>query len=126
MKIRNRGWGGGAFLPIIGGLLCAQPPSGTPLFIRDITVIDCAGHGAQPSMSLLVSNGRIAAIGRAARMKAPAAAEIIDGHGKYLMPGLWNMHVHLGSYSDGKRALAAFLAEGVTGVRDMGSPLDDI
>ncbi len=125
MKIRNRGWGG-ALLPIVGGLLCAQPPSATELFIRDVTVIDCAGHAAQPRKSLLISNGRIAAIGPAARMKAPAAAQIIDGHGKYLMPGLWNMHVHLGSYSDGKRALAAFLAEGVTGVRDMGSPLDDI
>jgi len=36
------------------------------------------------------------------------------------------MHVHLGPYADGKRALADFLAEGVTGVRDMGSPLEDI
>lgn len=77
-------------------------------------------------MSLLISNGRIAAIGPAARITAPAKAEILDGHGKYLIPGLWNMHVHLGAYADGKRALAAFLAQGVTGLRDMGSPLDDI
>jgi len=77
-------------------------------------------------MSLLISNGYIAAIGPAARLKAPANAEILDGAGKYLIPGLWNMHVHLGAYADGKRALSAFLAEGITGVRDMGSPLDDI
>ncbi len=94
--------------------------------IRDITIIDCAGHAARPAMSLLISDGHIAAIGPAARMKAPANAKILDGRGKYLIPGLWNMHVHLGAYADGKRALSAFLAEGITGVRDMGSPLDDI
>ena len=77
-------------------------------------------------MSLLISNGRIAAIGPAARITVPAKAEILDGRGKYLIPGLWNMHVHLGAYADGERALAAFLAQGVTGLRDMGSPLDDI
>src|SRR5262249_30223333 len=87
---------------------------------------DCAGHGAQRGMSLLISNGRIAAIGPAGRVKAPANAETLDGRGKYLIPGLWNMHVHLGGYSDGKRALSAFLAQGITGLRDMGSPLDDI
>src|SRR5947199_8207417 len=46
--------------------------------------------------------------------------------GKFLIPGLWNMHVHLGAYADGKRALPAYLAQGITGVRDMGSPLEDI
>lgn len=77
-------------------------------------------------MSLLISNGRIAAIGPAARIAAPTKAEILDGRGKYLIPGLWNMHVHVGAYVDGKCALAAFLAQGVTGLRDMGSPFDDI
>ena len=97
-----------------------------PLIIRDITIIDCAGHAPRPAMSLLISDGHIAAIGKAGRMKIPANAEVLDGRGKYLIPGLWNMHVHLGAYEDGKRALSAFLAEGITGIRDMGSPLDDI
>jgi imidazolonepropionase-like amidohydrolase len=117
---------GSVLLSIVGGLLFAEQPSTTSLFIRDVTVIDGTGRPAQAHMSLLIQNGRIAAINSASRMKLPAAAEIVDGHGKYLIPGLWNMHVHLGSYSDGKRGLAAFLAQGVTGVRDMGSPLDDI
>jgi hypothetical protein len=98
----------------------------TPLMIRDVTIIDCAGHKPRPAMSLLISDGHIAAIGPAGRMKVPANAEVLDGRGKYLIPGLWNMHVHLGAYEDGKRALSGFLAEGITGVRDMGSPLDDI
>jgi hypothetical protein len=123
VNLRILGW---AASLVFGVLLFAQQSSITPLMIRDITVIDCAGHAARPGMSLLISNGRIAAIGLAARMKAPVNAEILDGRGKYLIPGLWNMHVHLGAYADGKRALSAFLAEGITGLRDMGSPLDDI
>jgi len=115
-----------AALPLLGSLLFAQQSSVAPLIIRDVTIIDCAGHAARPGMSLLISNGQITAIGWAARVKAPANAEILDGRGKYLIPGLWNMHVHLGAYADAKRALSAFLAEGITSLRDMGSPLDDI
>jgi hypothetical protein len=59
-------------------------------------------------------------------MNAPAGATVLEGKGKYLIPGLWNMHVHMGAYSEGKPAFPTFLAEGITGVRDMGSPLDDV
>jgi len=106
--------------------LFAQQSAVKPLVIRDVTIIDCAGHAPRPAMSVVISDGRITAIGAAARIKAPPTAEILDGRGKYLIPGLWNMHVHLGAYADGKRALSGFLAEGITGVRDMGSPLEDI
>jgi hypothetical protein len=77
-------------------------------------------------MSLVVVDGRIAAIGPATRVRVPANADILDGSGKYLIPGLWNMHVHLGAYADGKAVMSTLLAQGITGVRDMGSPLDDI
>jgi imidazolonepropionase-like amidohydrolase len=104
----------------------AQQSSMKPIMIRDVTIIDCAGHAPRPGMSLLISDEHIAVIGPATRVKSPANAEILDGRGKYLIPGLWNMHVHLGAYADGKGALSRLLAEGITGVRDMGSPLDDI
>jgi hypothetical protein len=77
-------------------------------------------------MSILISNRHIQTIRSTSDLKPPANALIVEGHGKYLIPGLWNMHAHLGSYEDGKRALAQYLGEGVTGIRDMGSPLDDI
>jgi hypothetical protein len=77
-------------------------------------------------MRVLVANGRIASIGPEATLKPPRGVEVLDGRGKYLIPGLWNMHVHLGSYESGKKALAAYLAQRVAAVRDMGSPLDDI
>ncbi|MBV9303182.1 MAG: amidohydrolase family protein [Acidobacteriaceae bacterium] len=108
--------------------LCAvaQQPPPNSLFIRDVTIIDCDGHAPAFGMSVLISGEWIAAIAPATQMKAPANAQTIDGRNKYLIPGLWNMHVHLGAYPDGKAALPKFLAEGITGVRDMGSPLDDI
>jgi hypothetical protein len=77
-------------------------------------------------MAVLISDGRIVALGLASAVKVPANAEVVDAHGQYLIPGLWNMHIHLGSYPDGKLALSAYLAQGVTGLRDMGSPLDDV
>lgn len=107
-------------------LLSAQNSSPPPLLIRDVTVIDCTGHDPQKQVSVLISDGRIVAISPAASLKPPQNAEILDGRGKFLIPGLWNMHVHLGSYSDGRRALSEYLGSAVTGLRDMGSPLDDI
>jgi imidazolonepropionase-like amidohydrolase len=106
--------------------LMAQGDKPKPVLIRGVTIIDCAGGTPRPGMSVLIADGRIQSIRRVSKRKGPVGAVIIDGRGKYLIPGLWNMHVHLGSYADGSHALTDFLAEGVTGVRDMGSPLHDI
>jgi imidazolonepropionase-like amidohydrolase len=113
---------------ILAGLLffSAQRASPESLLIQNITVIDCAGHAPQPGRSVLISGGRIVAVGLAAQLKAPADTAVLNATGKYLIPGLWNMHVHLGAYADAKVAIADYLAEGVTGLRDMGSPLEDI
>jgi imidazolonepropionase-like amidohydrolase len=111
---------------VLSAVSIAQPPSSKPLAIRNVTIIDCTGRAPQPAMSVLIANGTIRAIQPAAQLKAPKDAQFLDGHGKYLIPGLWNMHVHLGSYENGKKELAEHLAQGVTGIRDMGSPLDDI
>lgn len=105
-------------------LLSAQ--NSPPLLIRNVTVIDCAGHDPQKEMSVLISDGRIVAVSPASALKVQVNAEVLDGRGKFLIPGLRNMHVHLGTYSDGKRAISDYLKDGVTGLRDMGSPLEDI
>jgi imidazolonepropionase-like amidohydrolase len=113
-------------LAVVPPWLNAQAPLPKPLLIRNVTVVDCAGHTPQSGMAVLISDGRIAALGPVSAVKAPANAGVIDARGKYLMPGLWNMHVHLGAYADGKLAISAYLAQGITGLRDMGSPLEDI
>lgn len=70
--------------------------------------------------TVIVRDGRIANIGPAANIKVPAGALKIDGRGKYLMPGLADMHVHLSPAADlGGQQLQLFLANGVTTVRNM-------
>ncbi|HET8547363.1 MAG TPA: amidohydrolase family protein [Bryobacteraceae bacterium] len=82
----------------------------TALIIRNVTVIDGTGAPPRPRATVAIVNGRIAA-------RAPARARAIDGRGKYLIPGLWDMHAHL---RDAKSA-ADYIAYGITAVRDMGS-----
>jgi imidazolonepropionase-like amidohydrolase len=91
-----------------------------PLFaataIRDVTVIDVVSASLQPHMTVLIEKDRIAAIGR--QVAIPANARVVIGTGKFLIPGLWDTHVHLW-YKQNQ--LPMFIAFGVTGVQDMGS-----
>ena len=92
----------------------------------NVTVIDGTGAPPQPAMTVVVAGGRIAAIGAAGGLRVPDGAVAIDASGKFLIPGLWDMHVHTGGYGDGRILLPRLVAFGVTGVRDMASPLDDV
>ncbi len=89
-----------------------------PLAITDVTVIDGTGSAASPHMTVLISGGKIIAVDPMSQTIVPARAHVIDGRGKFLIPGLWDMHVHLAK--TGARSLGLFVANGVTSVRDMG------
>lgn len=91
------------------------------LAITDVTVIDATGAPARPGMTVLIENDRIRAVGPAEAVEIPRGAQVVDASGKYLIPGLWDAHVHL-SYA-GPEALPLFIANGVTHVRDAGSRL---
>ena len=97
-------------------ILAVQQP--TELAIHNVTVIDVASGARAPGSTVLIKGNRIAAVGPIASVTIPSGARRVDGGGKYLIPGLWDMHVHLSM--TGSSALALFLANGVTGVRDMG------
>jgi imidazolonepropionase-like amidohydrolase len=71
----------------------------------------------------LIDKDRIAAISTA-NVGLPEKAVIVDGSGKFLIPGLWDMHVHV--QHDPDIFYPLFIANGVTGVRDMGGPLDKL
>jgi imidazolonepropionase-like amidohydrolase len=88
------------------------------LALTRVTVIDATGAPARPKMTVVIAGGRIAAIGENGKTPIPKGARVIDASGKYLIPGLWDMHVHLAKA--GENALPLFIANGVTGVRDMG------
>jgi len=99
-----------------------EPPPGlyAPLVFVHVSVIDATGAPAQPDRTVVVQDGRIAAIGQTGRLKIPRSARLVDGSGKFLIPGLWDMHAHLIDEDDGaSRLFTLFVANGVTGIRHM-------
>lgn len=92
--------------------------------ITNVTVIDATGAAPKPGVTVVIERDRISAIGRTARV--PRGAEILDGTGKFLIPGLRDMHVHLGGDDGAKTRLGHFVASGITSVRDMASPVEAI
>jgi imidazolonepropionase-like amidohydrolase len=91
------------------------------LVIRNVTVIDGTGAGPEPDMTVVIEQRRIRTVGTEGSVRYPSSARVIDGTGKYLVPGLWDMHVHL---RDLDGTLPLFIINGVTTVRDMGSELE--
>ena len=83
--------------------------------IVNVTVIDVAAGVATPDLTVVVADGRIAAVGPTATTRLRAGVPTTDGAGKFLIPGLWDMHAHA---SDAK-SWPVFLRHGVTGVRHM-------
>jgi imidazolonepropionase-like amidohydrolase len=87
--------------------------------ITHVTVIDVE-HGTESrDLTVLLDGPRITAVGPAATTLAPSTVRIIDARGKFLIPGLWDMHVH-SVVPTGRQLLSLYVANGVTGVRDMG------
>jgi imidazolonepropionase-like amidohydrolase len=114
---------------MVAALLClaplawsqSSPPSATVAF-ENVTVID--GTGAPPArgMTVTIADKQITSIEPSAHARVPPAARRIDGSRRFLIPGLWDMHVHLTSTTE--IASPALVANGVTAVRDMGGELE--
>ena len=83
-----------------------------------VTIIDATDSIPRSERTVIVRGNRIVSVepDRAARI--PAGAQVVDGRGKYLLPGFWDMHVHT-AITGGRELLGLYVANGVTGVRDM-------
>jgi hypothetical protein len=92
-------------------------PQAKPLVFNRVTVIDATGAEAKSDMTVVITGDRITTIGKAAEVKIPKDSQVVEAAGKFLIPGLWDMHTHIA----GQDFLPLFIANGVTGVRDMGS-----
>lgn len=102
------------------------------LIISDVTVIDGTGGVPRAGMDVLIADGRFADIRPSSTgiSSTPAGEPVLDGHGGYLLPGLWESHTHLRDYGASlpeperfahlKDVLAGYLAEGITSVCDLG------
>ncbi len=96
-----------------------------PFAIANVSVIDTEDGTQQRGMTVVVAGDRIAAVGPGDSVAVPDAAEIIDGSGKYLLPALWDMHVHLPIKLSPQLYLPLFIAHGVTKVRVMSGDCHD-
>ncbi|MGB8918797.1 MAG: hypothetical protein WCC89_18225, partial [Candidatus Sulfotelmatobacter sp.] len=94
------------------------------LVIKDVTVIDATGRAAAPHSTVVIDGDHIIAISRSKKTHLPQNAVIVDGTGKFLIPGLWDMHVHGASDARAPWSHLIFVANGVVGVRDMSGPPD--
>jgi imidazolonepropionase-like amidohydrolase len=92
------------------------------LAIRHATVVDVTDGSLAPDRTVLITGDRITAIGPVDEVDVPDRAEVVDAGGGYLVPGLWDMHVHIARDVD--RAFPLLLAYGVTGVRNMNPGMD--
>lgn len=105
-----------------------QSPQPSVLTIANVTVIDTTGGPPQLHRTVTVRNGRIEDVRDSAEPKGKVSGAQVNGTGKFLIPGLWDMHVHMvfgDWFPQGKEiTLPLLVANGITGVRDMGGELD--
>jgi len=113
------------------GVAAAQKPSPDDLMvINNVSVVDVRSGAVLADQTVILDRNHIASVGPSKSAKYPRNAPSVNGHGYFLIPGLWDMHVHLvfGDWFPGAQdiTLPLLIANGVTGVRDMGSELDTV
>ena len=116
--------------------ILAAPLAAEVKVFKGFTLIDGSGAAPAPASAMIVDNGRISWIGPAARLKTPAGAGTIDLAGKFVMPGVINLHGHLGNVVDltqdrkfytrenVEKDLKTYASYGVTTVLSMGTDQD--
>ncbi len=97
-----------------------DPAPDTTTYITHVTVIDTETGKEAADRTVIVAGGKISDV-RDSKTAAPVSAKVVDGRGKFLTPGLWDMHVHGTNYDS---TLPLYIANGVTGVREMFGPPD--
>ncbi len=107
--------------PIVAGAQLPDPAA-RPLAITHVTVIDVLKGARLRDQTVVVAGNRITALGAASAIPVPPGAIVVDGRGKFLVPGLWDMHVHSAVLA--ARELPVFAALGITGVRNMHTTSD--
>jgi len=117
------------FFSFFSTLLHAQKPAAADLLVlNNVTVVDVRTGALQPEQTVILERQHIFLVGAGKSAKYPRNAPSVNCRGLFLIPGLWDMHVHLvfgDWFPDAQRiSLPLFVANGVTGVRDMGSELD--
>ena len=107
--------------------LAGAQASAQTLTITNATVVDVTNGALRRGATVVIDGNRIVSVGAAA---ATPRGHVVDAKGMYVIPGLWDMHTHAyfgwaPEFGD-NYVLPLFIANGVTGIRDMGSDLDAV
>lgn len=87
------------------------------IVITHVTVINPQRASDLHDQTVVIEGDKILQMGASSRVKIPDSAQVVEGRNKFLIPGLWDMHVHV---DDPQRDLPMFIANGVLGIRNMG------
>ena len=105
---------------LLACLLTAAPAAYADTLLTDVTLVDVETGALKGNQSLLIRDGTIAEVGPG--IVPQDDTDVVDGAGGYLIPGLWDSHVHIfSSLTEPDTALPLYLLHGVTGIRDMGA-----
>lgn len=107
-------------LALVG--VSVPPPAPDTLVIRDVSVLPMTSAVILPHRTVMITGGRIASVSPADSAPLPQGATVVDGRGRYLIPGLADMHVHL----SGTEELPMYLQKGVLTVRDLNGSLEKL
>lgn len=111
----------------------AQPidASQAPIALKGITVVDITEGQLIPDRTVVITNQHISELSHADSLSIPGNATIINAEGKYLIPGLWDMHTHVTDLINlpleaKKTVIDLLVTHGVTGIREMGGMLSQV
>ena len=104
-------------LPVAEPLKANTPNT---FFITNVTIINPGAEAILREQTVLIEGKRITYVGDSNTIILPQNVERIDGNGKYLIPGLWDMHTHWGSRFAPQLSMPLFIANGITNIRDLG------
>ena len=117
-------WPSGLQLGLALAIALPMASAADSVAIVGVTLIDGTGSAPRFGTTVVVEDGVITRVGPDHHVAVPESARRVPGGGSYLIPGLWDLHVHL-SKARGS-ALAMLLSHGITGVRDMGSDIAEL
>ena len=114
-----------ALLTLVAAVQAAEQPARVRvLALRDVTVIPVSGKPPMPHATVVIRGDRIADIGPLAETTVPPEARVVEGAGKYLVPGFVEMHAH--ASKSRASSLGLFVTNGVTTIRDMGGDHEEL
>lgn len=107
-------------------LRAQTPRADPPIAFTHVAVVDVEHGRVLADQTVVIAGNRIREVADAGGVAIPTGARVVDGRGRYLMPGLWDMHIHAVRMGRAAWMFPLLLRFGITGIRDTGSPVDSL